>query len=109
MIMNNSDIKKIRLSAQEIDIIRATANRLFGDNICIRLFGSRVRENEKGGDIDLMIETPQHLPNRVATACRLVSELQIQLGDQKIDVLVTDPSIHEQPIHQIARQTGVIL
>ena len=108
--MNNSDIKsKIRLSAKEIEIILATANRLFGDNMCIRVFGSRVRENEKGGDIDLLVETQQQLPNRVASACRLSSELQMQLGDQKIDVLIIDPATREQPIHRIARQTGVML
>lgn len=96
----NSDIKsKIRLSAKEIEIIRATASRLFGDNMCIRVFGSRVRENEKGGDIDLLVETQQRLLNRIASACRLSSELQMQLGDQKIDVLIIDPATREQPIH----------
>lgn len=100
---------KARLSARKIEAIRATVNRLFGDRTYIRIFGSRAREDEKGGDIDILIETEQQLPNRVASACRLVSELQLQLGDQEIDVLIIDPKTQEQPIHQIARQTGVML
>ncbi|PKM13121.1 MAG: hypothetical protein CVV13_02530 [Gammaproteobacteria bacterium HGW-Gammaproteobacteria-3] len=108
--MNISNTKpRARLSAREIEVIRATVSRLLGVRACIRIFGSRAREDEKGGDIDILIETERQLPSRVATACRLTSELQMQLGDQKIDVIIIDPETREQPIHQIARQTGVIL
>ncbi len=108
--MNISDTKpRVRLSAREIEIIRVTVIRLLGDRTCIRIFGSRAREDEKGGDIDILIETERRLPNRVTSACRLTSELQMQLGDQKIDVIIIDPETREQPIHQIARQTGVML
>ena len=100
---------KVRLSAKEIEIIRATVHRLLGDDARIRIFGSRARLDEKGGDIDLLIETEQKLADRVSTACRITSQLQMQLGDQKIDVIIVDPETPEQPIHQIARQTGVML
>ena len=100
---------KIRLSAREIEVIRATARRLFGDRTRIRVFGSRAREDEKGGDIDLLVETDQRLPNPVASACRLASELQLQLGDQRVDVIIIDPATQEMPIHQVARQTGIML
>ncbi len=99
----------VRLSAKEIEIIRATVHRLLGDGARIRIFGSRAQLDEKGGDIDLLIETEQKLADRVSTACRLTSQLQMQLGDQKMDVIIVDPETPEQPIHQIARQTGVIL
>lgn len=108
--MKISDTKPVvRLTEKEIEVIRATVSRLFGDHTSIRIFGSRARADEKGGDIDILIETEQKLPSRVASACRLVSELQMRLGDQKIDVIIIDPETHEQPIHQIARQTGVML
>ncbi|QOJ19292.1 MAG: nucleotidyltransferase domain-containing protein [Gammaproteobacteria bacterium] len=99
----------VRLSAKEIEIIRATVHRLLGDGLRIRIFGSRARLDEKGGDIDILIETDQKLNDRIASACRLTSQLQMQLGDQKIDVIIIDPETREQPIHQIARQTGVML
>lgn len=99
----------VRLSAKEIAIIRDTVNRVIGHEAHIYLFGSRARVNEKGGDIDLLIETTKNLPDKVAGACRLTSELQLLLGEQKIDVIVTDQATNEQPIHQMARQTGVML
>ncbi|WP_090320587.1 nucleotidyltransferase domain-containing protein [Nitrosomonas oligotropha] len=97
------------MSTREIDVIRATVHRLLGEGTRIRIFGSRARLDEKGGDIDILIETEQKLADRVASACRLTSQLQLQLGDQKIDVIIIDPETPEQPIHQIARQTGVML
>jgi predicted nucleotidyltransferase len=100
---------RVRLSPKEIDVIRATVSRQLGDDACIRIFGSRAREDEKGGDIDILIETERQLPSRVAAVCRIASELQMQLGEQKIDIIIIDPETREQPIHQIARQTGVIL
>lgn len=100
---------KVRLSARELEVIRATVSRLLGDRTHIHIFGSRAREDERGGDIDILVETEQQLPGRVASACRLASELQMQLGDQKIDVIIIDPETREQPIHRIARKTGVML
>lgn len=109
-MINISETKPgVRLSAREIEVIRATVSRLLGDLARIHIFGSRAREEEKGGDIDILVETERQLPGRVASACRLASELQMQLGDQKIDVIIVDPETREQPIHQIARQTGVVL
>lgn len=100
---------QVRLSAQEIEIIRTTVHRLLGKATWMRIFGSRAKIDERGGDIDILIETEQKLADRVSTACRLTSQLQMQLGDQKIDVIIIDPETPEQPIHQIARQTGVML
>ena len=108
--MNQSNTKpRVRLLPKEMEIIRATVVRLLGDRTCIRIYGSRAREDEKGGDLDILVETECPLQNRVASACRLASELQMQLGDQKIDVILIDPLTNKQPIHQIARQTGVMI
>lgn len=108
-MIKSDKTRQVRLSAREIEIICTMVHRLIGDDASIRIFGSRARIDEKGGDIDLLIETAQHLPNRVNSACRLVSELQMKLGDQKIDAIIIDPETREQPIHKIARETGVML
>lgn len=99
----------VRLSAGEIDAIRAAVRQLFGAQAKLRVFGSRTDLREKGGDIDLMVETDERLPNRAASAVRLTSELQRQLGERKIDDVVVDPNTPPQPIHRIARETGVML
>jgi hypothetical protein len=39
----------------------------------------------------------------------LAAELQLRLGDQRIDVILVDPDTVPQPIHTIARQQGIRL
>lgn len=108
--MNISDVKHaVRLSEMEIAAIQESVKALLGDDASVYLFGSRARGDAKGGDIDLLVETKKSLPNRVVSACRLTSELQMRLGDQKIDLILIDATTPLQPIHEIARQTGVKL
>ena len=64
----------------------------------IWLFGSRVNDDKKGGDIDLFIETQSLCPNRAETICRLYGELVMTLGEQKIDILLKDKNTTEVPI-----------
>ena len=44
----------MRLSSKEIEIIKKIINDIFGETT-IYLFGSRLEENRKGGDIDLFV------------------------------------------------------
>lgn len=97
----------MRLTESEIIIIKDAARQLFGSNIKIFLFGSRVDDSRKGGDIDLYIETEKDslLQDKIS----FLSQLKWDLGDQKIDVLVNAPNIEDREIFHIARQTGVEL
>lgn len=99
----------MRITQEQTRIIRDEVRRNIGDDARVWLFGSRVDDALRGGDIDLLIEAGQPLKDRVATACRVASELQLRLGDQRIDVLLIDPATTPQPIHRIARETGVAL
>ena len=46
----------MRLSSKEIEIIKKIINDIFGETT-IYLFGSRLEENKKGGDVDLFVVT----------------------------------------------------
>jgi len=43
----------------------------------------------RGGDIDLLIEPPVAVPNRIHAECRLAASLSIKLGGCRVDVLLT--------------------
>ena len=99
----------MRLSPDQIAIIKRTAAKLFGAEARDRLFGSRVDDSQKGGDIDLLVELPCSQPEARRKSLTLVARLQQQLGDQPIDVLVAAPDTPDQPILRVARQCGVPL
>ncbi|WP_448218606.1 nucleotidyltransferase domain-containing protein [Endozoicomonas sp. 2B-B] len=72
------------------------------------LFGSRVRDDARGGDIDLLIEV-DGLSNPVEKKIHLRLALEDRWGEQKVDILVHDTLHSEQPIHRIAKLEGVRL
>ncbi|XSG85250.1 MAG: nucleotidyltransferase domain-containing protein [Methylohalobius sp. ZOD2] len=90
-------------------MIRQKVKSVFGHSSRVFLFGSRLDDAARGGDIDLYVEVDYILPNRAAAASRLIAELQRVLGDQSIDVVLVDPSTKPQPMHEIARREGIAL
>ena len=76
----------MRLTDQYINLIQKTAARHFGNSTHVYLFGSRVQDNLKGGDIDLLIKTDEDKMTFINKVLFLV-DLKKQLGDQKIDVV----------------------
>jgi uncharacterized protein len=53
----------------------------------VRLFGSRLNDNARGGDIDLLIES-----KTISFKEKLIIRYQLKeiLGDRKIDLIVTE-------------------
>jgi predicted nucleotidyltransferase len=102
-------IATMRLSVRTQTIIRDTANGIFGPDAIVTVFGSRVDDSARGGDIDLLVQSEKPIQQRERKALQLVARLQISLGDQPIDVLVLDPQTVRQPVHEEAIRTGVRL
>lgn len=105
--MNKGELR-LRLSPEYSRAILDTAQRQFGDGVAVWLFGSRVVDARRGGDIDLLVDVPHPIENKPREAARFVAALQSQLGDQKIDVVIDD---HRNPlaIHEAARREGLEL
>ena len=99
----------MRLSSEHALIIRTAARKYFGEGARVWLFGSRVDDKARGGDIDLLIEAATKATNPFRASLQLEIDLQNALGDQKIDILLTEPGTDETPIHRIARATGTEL
>ena len=97
----------MRLTPQQIDIIRHAAEEAFGPGTQIVLFGSRVDNNRRGGDIALLVQ-PANPDQALARKIRFLGILERRLGERKIDVIIESPR-DTRPIVQIARATGVRL
>lgn len=99
----------MRLNSDQIQAIKQAAQQVLGDDARVTLFGSRTNNALRGGDIDLLFETPRQLDNRVAATGNLYVALIRRLGDRKIDVVLKDSATPDAPVMRVARETGVIL
>ena len=74
----------MRLSKTYIDVIKRSFNEVFcGD---IYLFGSRVDDEKRGGDIDLYLVVKDK-SNLFRKKLKFLAKIKKELGEQKIDVV----------------------
>lgn len=99
----------MRLTPSQVQIIKTTVARVLNFPYRLWLFGSRVDDNKRGGDIDLFIETDTVIANQAETICRVYGALIMQLGERKLDILIQDAATENVPIFDIAKRTGVML
>jgi predicted nucleotidyltransferase len=100
----------MRLPTDQQSLIRESLKRHFGPNSLIRLFGSRVDDTAKGGDIDIYIEPDIQSPDQIVEArLNALAEIHLALGDRQIDLVVRRKQGPDLPIHKHARATGVPL
>jgi len=76
----------MRITKAQHTTILKTTKKHFGDNATVRLFGSRLQDDKKGGDIDLLIKADNEKMNIKAKLYFLI-DLKKQLGERKIDVV----------------------
>ncbi|MDP2419034.1 MAG: nucleotidyltransferase domain-containing protein [Hydrogenophaga sp.] len=99
----------MRLNPEQIQTIKQVGRQVLGEDSRVVLFGSRVSDHMLGGDIDLLFESSHVVKRPAAAVCELYGALVMQLGEQKIDVLIKDPSTPMAPVVQRALSTGVVL
>ncbi|MBK7953343.1 MAG: nucleotidyltransferase domain-containing protein [Candidatus Accumulibacter sp.] len=99
----------MRLTVQQIQSIRAVAVKTAGDNARIRVFGSRLDDAGRGGDLDLMIELNDAVANPALLAARISARVSRTLHGRTVDVLISAPNLQRLPIHEVAYHEGVLI
>lgn len=98
----------MRLTPHEVAAIKAAARLTYGERAVVRLFGSRVDDARRGGDIDLHLEVDGPIDRRNA-AEHFRERLFARLDEQRVDVITTVRGEEPQPIERIAYRDGIIL
>lgn len=96
----------MRLTERQRQVIHDAAVQVFGPEAKVRLFGSRLDDRLKGGDIDLLVECPAPVENAGLAAARMAAKIQIQLGQRAVDVLYTWPGLEHSCAHRVALAEG---
>ncbi|NPA11092.1 MAG: nucleotidyltransferase domain-containing protein [Epsilonproteobacteria bacterium] len=94
----------MRLKDTEIEAIKSVFNEVFGKGE-IYLFGSRVDDNKRGGDIDLylMVDTEDKFNKKI----KFRAKLYRLIGERKIDVVFSEDE--NRLIEKEARKWGIKL
>ena len=95
----------MRLTPDQAEAIRSGIRLHLGGQSRIWLFGSRVDDQRRGGDVDLYVEpeSPPTLMDRLRCKVALADAL-----DLNVDLIVQQPG-SDLPIYCIARRHGVPL
>ncbi len=75
----------MRLNKKQLNSIKTNFTNFFDDGK-IYLFGSRVDDSKKGGDIDLYIST-KNKENLAYKKIQFLAKVKREIGEQKIDVV----------------------
>ncbi len=98
----------MRLTLQEVSSIKKAFEETFKDGK-IYLFGSRVDDTKRGGDIDLYIEldTVLDIKEQMSLKTNFRLKLYDLIGEQKIDIIISKNK--NRSIEKEILKTGVIL
>ena len=91
----------MRLKKSEIEAIKEVANLIFKEPE-IYLFGSRVDDNLKGGDIDLYIKL-SYKPN-LTDDVKFLAKLKRIIGERKIDLVIDYPERKKELIDEVVKK-----
>lgn len=99
----------MRLTDSQIDAIRRLAREVAGDCARVRVFGSRLDDAARGGDLDLMLELPEPVDNPALMVALMAAKVSRSMSGRKVDVLLSAPNLMRLPIHDIAFNEGQLL
>ena len=99
----------MRITQIQREAIRKITAEVVGDDAIVTLFGSRVDDNKRGGDLDLLVELPHAIDNPAWLTARLSARISRLMAGRSVDVLLSAPNLMNLPIHEQAKLEGIRL
>lgn len=96
----------MRLTPAQIDTIISTAKAVLGEGAQVTLFGSRVDDTAKGGDVDLMIEVTEALADPAVVAARIASKVSRAMNGRKVMCCSKRPTCSSSPFTAMQHNKG---
>ncbi len=99
----------MRLTEDQICLIRNVVHGVLGVRARVTLFGSRVDDTARGGDIDLLVEIDHPVDHPALSSAQIAVRISRGMHGRRVDVIIDAPNLKRQAIFQIARENGVLL
>lgn len=107
--MNESGGSNVRVSSEQADAIRQIVYEEAGKTARVRVFGSRLYDDRRGGDLDLLVELEEPVGNPALMSARIAARLTRLLNGREVDVILSAPNLRRLPIHETAEREGRLL
>lgn len=92
----------MRLTNSQIHAILQLARQAAGNQVLVRVFGSRLEDTTHGGDLDLMLELAEPVDNPALMA----AQISRTMHGRKVDVPINAPNLLHLPIHEMVFKEG---
>ena len=99
----------MRLTDHQARAITQLAHEIAGERAQVRIFGSRLDDDARGGDLDLMLEIFEPAANPALLAARFSVRVTRLIQGRKVDVVLAAPNLMRLPIHDMAFKEGRVL
>ncbi len=90
----------MRLTLEQQQTIRDLVTGSLGEGVGVLVFGSRLDNSRRGGDLDLLLECPQHVPLLARAALKLRLEQELSMP---VDLLFSEPGRPATDFESMAR------
>lgn len=96
----------MRVSPEHIRAIRETVRHECGPDARVRLFGSRLDDDRRGGDLDVLVELGEPIERPAMLSARLSARLSRRLDGRSVDVVVAAPNLARSDVQRVAEKHG---
>ena len=87
--------------------LKSSAMQVLGADIKVILFGSRLDNTAKGGDIDIFVQSQQNVSLR--DQLKILAKIERDGIQRKVDLVVKTPHTPYKPIFVTIRKGAVVL
>jgi predicted nucleotidyltransferase len=99
----------MRITNKQRQGIKNIVTTIAGSQATIILFGSRVDDSKKGGDVDILVDLKSPVSNPALLAATLSAEISSLMLGRKVDVVLEAPNLNYLAVHKYAHLNGITL
>jgi predicted nucleotidyltransferase len=96
----------MRLTAEQTATIVSLVHRQLGPDVRIRVYGSRLNDRVKGGDLDLLVESPHRITRLQRAELKMLLETALQIP---VDILAYQHGTEPNAFQAIALAQAIPL
>ena len=96
----------MRLDSKEIETVRTMVERIVGKGSKVRVFGSRLNDSKRGGDLDLLVESDAQVDAIRRANLKLDLEEKLALP---LDIIFLEKGKKLSAFQELAYSRGEIL